>query len=75
MEDNIKGAILEKGQEEGYTYLKKVFVALENVQKEYNWLITDCEACPKSFGHGVRIVQSGDYAWISGDELTGIMGR
>lgn len=68
----LKGAILEKG-EEGYTYFKKIFRALGNVQKQYNWLISDCEACPKSFGHSIRIAQLGKYAWISGEELTGIV--
>lgn len=70
----ITGAILEKG-EEGYTYLKKLFLAMDNFQKEYNWLITDCEAFPRRDGHLMRIHQSkiGDYAWISGEELTQII--
>lgn len=70
----IKGAILEKG-ENGYTYLKKVFKSIDNLQKNYNWLITDCEACPKKWGHAFRIFQSkeGNYSWISGEELTGIL--
>ena len=53
----IKGAILDKG-ENGYTYFKKIFKALNNFQKDYNWLITDCEASPKRWGHDVRIHQS-----------------
>ena len=68
----ITGAILEKG-EARYTYLKKIFSMMSNFQKNYNWLISDCEASPKSLGHSVRISQSGDYAWISGEELTGII--
>lgn len=70
----IKGAILDKG-EDGYTYFKKIFKALNNFQKNYNWLITDCEACPTKWGHADRIHQSkhGKYAWISGEELTGII--
>lgn len=70
----IKGAILNKG-EDGYTYFKKIFKALNNFQKDYNWLITDCEAYPKKLGHEMRIHQSkhGKYAWISGEELTGII--
>lgn len=70
----IKGAILDKG-EDGYTYFKKIFKALNNFQKDYNWLITDCEASPKRWGHEIRIHQSkhGEYAWISGEELTGII--
>lgn len=70
----IIGAILKKG-EERYTYLKKIFDLLDNFQKEYYWLITDCEAVPKRRGHNKRITQSkyGKYAWISGEELTNII--
>ena len=46
----ITGAILYKG-EQGYTYLKKIFQLMNHFQKDYNWLITDCEACPKRGGH------------------------
>ena len=70
----ITGAILEKG-EERYTYLKKIFDLLSNFQKNYNWLITDCEATPKREGHSERITQGkyGKYAWIDGEELTNII--
>lgn len=72
----ITGAILENG-EAGYTYLKKIFRTMDNFQKAYNWLITDCEAYPKREGHRVRIAQSkhGNYAWIDGEELTNIVNR
>lgn len=72
----ITGAILENG-EIGYTYLKKMFRAMDNFQKDYNWLITDCEAYPKRLGHSIRIFQSKDsnYAWIDGEELTNIVNR
>lgn len=48
---------------------------MNNFQKNYNWLITDCEAYPKRLGHGVRIAQSKDgrYSWIDGTELTNIV--
>lgn len=46
---------------------------MENFQKDYNWLISDCEACPQKLGHAIRIQQSGKYAWISGEELTNII--
>lgn len=68
----VKGAILEKG-EEYYTHFKKIFKALGNFQKNYNWLITDCEACPQSSKHRERLYQSHNHAWISGKELTGII--
>ena len=46
---------------------------MENFQKNYNWLISDCEACSQKLGHAIRIQQSGKYAWISGEELTNII--
>lgn len=70
----MKGALLRKG-EEGYTYLRKIFTSMDHFQKNYNWLISDCEACPRRVGHNIRIHQSGDYAWISGEELTNIIKR
>ena len=72
----ITGAILENG-EIGYTYLKNLFHVMDNFQKNYNWLITDCEAYHKRLGHRNRIVQSkyNNYAWINGEELTNIVNR
>lgn len=72
----ITGAILEKG-EIGYTYLKKLFRLMDNFQKEYNWLITDCEAYPKRIGHEMHFFQSkhNNYAWITGEELTNIVNK
>ena len=65
----IEGAILNKG-EPGYTCMKKLFRRMDNFQKNYNWLITDCEAYPKRPGHPMRITQSkyNNYAWIGGEE-------
>lgn len=68
----IYGAILEKGLK-GFTYFKEIFCSLDNFQKDYNWLITDVEAAPFKESHYERITQSGTYAWISGEELTGII--
>lgn len=58
---------------EGFTYFKEIFCSLDNFQKDYNWLITDVEAAPFKESHYERITQSGTYAWISGEELTGII--
>lgn len=70
----ITGAIEYKG-EERYTYFKKIFQSLNYFERDYDWLITDCEAVPKKQGHYERIRQSkdGNYAWISGEELTNII--
>ena len=59
------GAILEKG-EECFTYLDKVFAALENIQENYNWLLTDGEC-------NVDIPELEDeFYWMSGSELTAL---
>jgi len=72
----VYGAILENG-EPTYTRFRRIFRAMGDFQLDYNWLITDCEAFPKRHGHSIRIHQSklGDYAWISGEELTDILRR
>lgn len=64
------GAILEKG-ENFHTHLKRIFDAINNVQKDYNWLITDCECCPKN-EHFCKLF-SKDYIFLSGEELTEII--
>lgn len=64
------GAIINKG-EQYYTDLYKVFNAINNVQKNYNWLITDCVCYPstKQFAE----ILSNEYCWLSGSELTRIV--
>jgi len=64
------GAILEKG-EKLYTYLSKIFTAIENAQRQYNWLITDCICYPQS--QRIDDLLSKEYCWLSGDELTSIV--
>lgn len=66
----VYGAILEKG-EPYYTNLRKVFDAIENVQPQYNWLITDCVCYPQSPDTGALLSQK--YCWLSGYELTSIV--
>lgn len=65
----MKGAVLNKG-EKRYTNLRKLFHAIKNVQRDYNWLITDCECCTRTDAFRERIFQYGDYGWVSGNELT-----
>jgi len=66
-----QGILLHQG-ENGYTYLKKIFQCMHDFQKDYNWLITDCEAYPENPKHAARLYQSrhGGYTWMSGGELT-----
>jgi len=43
----MNGLILKKG-EQCYTYLSKVFAAINNAQKNYYWLVTDCVCYPRT---------------------------
>ena len=63
----VYGAVNAKG-EKYYTYLKKLFDAIGNRQKEFNWLITDCVCYPDN--PKIDAMLSKNYCWISGDELT-----
>ncbi|MBQ9746809.1 MAG: hypothetical protein IJW21_08315 [Clostridia bacterium] len=66
----VHGAILEKG-ERFYTFLDKVFDAIENKQDEYNWLITDCDL---NITFPLFSEARGDrYCWIDGKELAEIV--
>ena len=66
----VHGAIIEQG-EEYYTYLRKIFNAINNEQMNYNWLITDYECYPKSTE--IRSLLSEDYCWLTGEQLTRIV--
>ena len=50
-----------------YTHLKDVFNALDNRQRDYNWLITNYACYPLSANN--RELFSGDPVVISGEEL------
>ena len=47
----VYGAVLKKG-ERYYSYLGKVFAAIGNAQRNYNWLISypDCFPATPEFG-------------------------
>lgn len=66
----VYGAINEKG-EKFYTYLPKLFDAIDNAQKNYNWLITACDCNVQNQVYDECIKQG--YCWISGDALTEIV--
>ena len=68
----VYGAINKKG-EKHYTCLKRVFDAIDNKQKEYNWLITDCECYPNN--QKTEKLQNKEYCWLSGEELTEIVNQ
>ncbi len=69
----INGAILSKSPDKThYTYLNKIFQAMNSFQTSYNWLITDCVAYPKNTACADCIAQAvhGGWVWLSGEELT-----
>ncbi|MVX67087.1 hypothetical protein GKZ28_25890 [Clostridium chromiireducens] len=68
----MRSAILEKG-EHYYTYMDKIFNAIENEQLKYNWLITDCECHPED--KSIYEMFSKEYIWISGKQLTEIISK
>ncbi len=66
----VYGAISSK-DERYYTDLQKLFDAIENVQLEYNWLITAVECNGPNKIEDECFKQG--YCWISGKELTQIV--
>lgn len=68
----MKGAILKKG-EKYYTYMSKVFAAINDEQLKYNWLITDCICYPENADYDELL--SKEYAWLTGEELTQIIDK
>ena len=66
----MKSAILEKG-EAYYTFLDKVFKAINNEQFNYNWLITGYECYPNDSMYQELFSQ--EYVWLTGQELTDII--
>ncbi|MBN9648080.1 MULTISPECIES: DUF2691 family protein [Terrisporobacter] len=66
----MKGAILEDG-DYCFTTLDEVFKGIENIQKQYNWLITDIECYPEKQSN-IELF-SKEYCWLSGDELSEII--
>ena len=40
--------LIDRKSHKFYTHMRTVFEAIENVQKQYNWLITDWECYPEN---------------------------
>ncbi len=56
-----------------YTYMSDVFKGINNIQKQYNWLISDCVCYPKC--NEFKKIFSQEYSWLSGEELTAIIDK
>lgn len=68
----VYGAINEKG-ERFYTYLPKLFDAIDNAQLNYNWLVTACDCNVPNRVEDEYLKQG--YCWISGEKLTALVQR
>lgn len=66
----VYGAVNRKG-EKYYTYLKKLFNAINNKQLEYNRLITDCTCYPDNPKTDAMLRKN--YCWLTGEELTDLV--
>ena len=56
-----------------YTYLSAVFEAIDDVKRQYNWLIADCVCYPEN--KDLEELFDREYCWLSGDELSEIVAR
>lgn len=66
----IYGAIKEDDKTCENTYLKNLFSSIENKQKDYNWLITNCEVYSSIPSY--KALFSKEYVWLTGEQLTDI---
>jgi hypothetical protein len=69
---DLKGAILQNGGE-FYTYLNMVFQSINEVQLQYNWLITNHQCYPNIKKHNDIFESSEEYVWLTGVQLTEIV--
>uniref|UniRef100_UPI0026E2988B hypothetical protein n=1 Tax=Enterocloster clostridioformis TaxID=1531 RepID=UPI0026E2988B len=67
----VYGVINKKG-ESWYTQMGKVFDAIDNKQKEYNWLITDIDGgAPEKIWEYCN--DGEDFCWLTGEQLSEIV--
>lgn len=63
--------LIDRKNHKFYTYMSTIFQAIDNMQKQYNWLITDCECYPEN--KKIEQLLDQEYCWLSGEELTDIV--
>lgn len=66
----MKGSIIESNQIY-YTNLKEIFNAIGNIQKKYNWLITNYECYPTK--SDTKKILSDECCFVSGEKITEIV--
>lgn len=64
-------SIVDRKNHEYYTYMSKVFQAIDNAQLQYNWLISDCVCYPKD--KEIDELLGREYCWLSGKELSAMI--
>ena len=66
----VHGTIIQKG-EKYYTYLKKLFESIDNIQLHYKWLISypECYSSDKD----IQIMLENEYCILTGKELTNLV--
>ena len=65
--------LIDRKNHKFYTYMSTVFEAIENVQKQFNWLIADCVCYPNN--REFEKLFENKYCWLSGEELTNIVAK
>ena len=63
--------IIDRKNHKYYTYMSKVFQAINNAQLQYNWLITDCVCYLQN--NDIEKMLNQKYCWLTGDELSAII--
>ena len=63
--------IIDRKNHKYYTYMSKVFQAMDNAQLQYNWLITGCICYPQN--NDIEKLLDQEYCWLTGDELSAII--
>lgn len=66
----VHGAILEKGIR-CYTHFLEILQSIEPIQKDFNWLITNCECFPRDLKTAELL--SGEYCFLNGSALTALV--
>ena len=68
----IYGTIIQKG-EKYYTFLKKLFESIDNIQLNYKWLISYPECYP--FDKDIQKTLEQEYCILTGKELTDLVNK
>ena len=66
----IYGVIIDKG-EKYYTYLKKLFHAMNNLQENYKWLLSNYECYPSD--ESIQNLLEDDFCILSGKEISALV--